>query len=106
MIRILLLTCVLMLNSYKSFSQSVIDTFSIRKQLDLILERDQKTRTVKDTMAFMRYIDSTNLVQIESLIAKYGWMGRSFVGDRGNSAQFFVIQHSNLSTQLKYVSLL
>lgn len=106
MTRSAILTIVLLLSSFISFSQSVIDTVSIRKQLELILERDQKTRTGKDSMAFMRYIDSTNLVQIEGLIAKYGWMGRSFVGDLGNSAQFLVIQHSNLETRLKYIPLL
>ncbi len=88
------------------FAQTSIDTTGIRNTLEEILNRDQKTRTGKDSAAFMRYIDSTNLVQVELLIAKYGWMGRSFVGDRGNSALFFVIQHADLATQLKYVSLL
>lgn len=88
------------------FAQSQTDTVTIKKQLEEILDRDQKTRTGRDSTAFMHYIDSTNLVQVESLIAKYGWMGRSFVGENGNSALFFVIQHADLATQLKYVSLL
>lgn len=82
------------------------DTVAIRRQLELIFDRDQKTRTVKDSAAFMQFIDSTNLVQVEALIAKYGWMGKSFVGEKGNSALFVVIQHANLAAQLKYVSLL
>lgn len=88
------------------FAQDYTDTLAIKKQLEIILDRDQKTRTGGDSAAFMQFIDSTNLVQVESLIAKYGWMGKSFVGDRGNSALFFVIQHADLAKQLKYVSLL
>ncbi|HMT27896.1 MAG TPA: hypothetical protein PKD91_01320 [Bacteroidia bacterium] len=87
-------------------AQSQTDTAAIKQQLEAILERDQKTRTGKDSAAYMQFIDSTNLIQVEALIAKYGWMGRSFVGDRGNSALFMVIQHSDLETQLKYFPLL
>jgi hypothetical protein len=87
-------------------AQNKTDTIAIKNQLEAILERDQKTRKGNDSAAFMQFIDSTNLVQIESLIAKYGWMGISFVGNKGNSALFFVIQHADLETQLKYVSLL
>jgi hypothetical protein len=87
-------------------AQIVIDTSGIKAQLKTIFERDQKTRTGKDSVAYMQYIDSTNLIQIEKLLLEYGWMGRSMVGDTGNSALFLVIQHSNLETQIKYVPLL
>jgi hypothetical protein len=107
MTRNLLLTFVMIiLFCGNLFAQNQADTTAIKNQLEVILDRDQKTRTGSDSAAFMQFIDSTNLVQVESLIAKYGWMGRSFVGDRGNSALFFVIQHADLATQLKYVSLL
>lgn len=103
----LLMICMLTIGySAHLFAQSGIDTMAVRRQLEDILARDQKTRTGKDSVAFMQYIDSTNLVQVESLIARYGWMGRSFVGDKANSALFLVIQHADLETQLKYVDLL
>lgn len=87
-------------------AQTSIDTTAIKKQLDLIRNRDQKTRTGADSAAFVHYIDSTNLVMIESLIAKYGWLGKSFVGGRGNQTCFLVIQHADSATQLKYLPML
>ena len=105
--RTLLMICMMTIGySTHLFAQSGIDTMAVRRQLEEILARDQKTRTGKDSVALMQYIDSTNLVQVESLIARYGWMGRSFVGDKANSALFLVIQHADLETQIKYVDLL
>jgi hypothetical protein len=88
------------------FAQATIDTTALVNELTAILERDQKTRTGEDSASFMNYIDSCNLVRVEELITKYGWMGRSFVGPTGNSTLFFVIQHADLKTQLKYFPLL
>lgn len=98
--------CLCSLLALEVSAQEVIDTASIVRQLEFVFERDQKTRTGKDSVEFMAYIDSTNLVLVEALIAQYGWMGRGFVGDKGNSALFLVIQHSDLETQLKYLPLL
>jgi hypothetical protein len=86
--------------------QNIIDTTAIKAQLEVILERDQKTRKGTDSVAFVHFIDSTNLVQVESLIAKYGWLGQSFVGARGNQTIFLVIQHADLVTQEKYLPML
>lgn len=88
------------------FSQSGTDTIAIKKQLEEIRSRDQKTRTGGDSVAFMQFIDSINLEQVELLIQKYGWLGKSFVGERGNNTIFLVIQHSDLATQEKYLPLL
>ena len=100
---IILLTLVCRQNN---IAQTTIDTAAIKNQLSAILERDQKTRTGKDSANFVNYIDSCNLVQVENLITKYGWLGKSFVGINGNAALFFVIQHADLATQLKYFPLL
>lgn len=88
------------------FSQNKIDTIAIINQLENIRVRDQKTRTGEDSIAFIQFIDSTNLVQVELLIQKYGWLGKSFVGARGNNAVFLVIQHADLATQEKYFPLM
>ena len=93
-----------LLHTTIAFSQT--DTSAIKKQLSLILDRDQKCRTRGDSSAFMHFIDSTNLIQIEQLIAQYGWPGKSFVGEEGNKTIFLVIQHSDLATQEKYFPLL
>src|SRR5262245_10783305 len=87
-------------------AQPVADTAAIRQQLALILDRDQKTRTGRDSAMFVGYLDSLNLVQVEALIAAYGWPGKSFVGARGNQACFLVIQHADSATQVRYLPLL
>jgi hypothetical protein len=97
----------LMLGScISSSAQVVIDTLAIQSELHAIFERDQKTRTGADSASFMHYIDSCNLVQVKVLLDKYGWMGRSMIGDRANSALFLVIQHADLEAQLTYFPLL
>jgi hypothetical protein len=78
---------------------------SIRQQLKIIRNRDQKIRTGGDSLAFSRLIDSTNQVYIQALIAKYGWMGKSFIGDQ-NSVLFLVIQHADSAIQEKYFPML
>jgi hypothetical protein len=87
-------------------AQEPIDTNAIKSELSAIYDRDQKTRTRGDSVEFMSYIDSCNLVQVERLIGKYGWMGKSMAGARGNTALFLVIQHAGLATQEKYLPLL
>lgn len=89
-----------------SAAQSGFDTLAIQKELADILVRDQKTRTGADSAQFMHYIDSCNLVQVEAIIAKHGWLGRSVIGPEANGALFFVVQHADLEAQLKYFPLL
>ncbi|MCX6273883.1 MAG: hypothetical protein NTV09_01580 [Bacteroidetes bacterium] len=92
---------------YPGFAASQqIDTTAIKNELAAIFERDQKTRTGSDSAAFMQYIDSCNLATIESLVAKYGWPGKSFVGAKGNYTVWLVIQHADLATQEKYLPLM
>ncbi|OWK71162.1 DUF6624 domain-containing protein [Pedobacter sp. AJM] len=91
----------------------------LKKQLDTILQLDQGIREFgdtetteirKDTLAamfkypkktltenlwkVMNEIDSVNLIKIEAIISKYGYPGKSMVGEPTNTAAFFVIQHS------------
>lgn len=92
----------LLIWSKQIFAQTIIDTAAIKKELTVILERDQKTRTGADSTAFVRYIDSCNQVYVKGLIDKYGWPGKSFVGAKGNQTVFLVIQHADSATQEKY----
>jgi hypothetical protein len=87
------------------FAQNGIDTNFIKKELSVIYERDQKVRK-GDSTQFADYVDSTNLVKIKALIEKYGWPGRSFVGNMGNYTVWLVIQHADLKTQEKYFPLM
>jgi hypothetical protein len=101
-----LLLLALLLCHSSTYAQSREERVAIREQLKLIYDRDQKTRKGIDSAAFMHFIDSTNLLQVESLLTKYGWMASSLIGENGNNAIFLVIQHADLETQLKYFPLL
>lgn len=93
---------------YITASQMVKDNLdipAIKKELKIIYERDQKTRKGTDSTEFASYIDSCNQVQIKSLIAKYGWMGKSWIGNY-NTVFYAVIQHADLATQETYFPLL
>lgn len=87
------------------FAQSTIDTAAIKKELKSIYERDQKTRKHGDSTEFVNYIDSCNQVQVKLLIDKYGWLGKSVIGNY-NQVLFLVIQHADSATQEKYFPLL
>ena len=50
----------------------------------------------------MQRIDSINVVKIEAIINKHGWLGADSVGYIGNKAFFYVIQHANIDTQISY----
>src|SRR6185436_17984497 len=88
-----------------SAAQDKIDTARIKKELAIIFDRDQKVRK-GDSTQYGQYVDSTNLVYVKSLIDKYGWPGKSFVGGRGNYTVWLVIQHADLETQEKCLPLM
>lgn len=83
-----------------------VDLPTIKKDLAAIFERDQKTRSSGDSTQFMRYIDSCNLAQVEPLISRFGWPGKSLLGGRGNYTVFLVIQHADSAVQEKYLPML
>jgi hypothetical protein len=85
---------------------ATLNNYPIIQQLKLIHDRDQKTRRGTDSVQYASYIDSTNLVLIERLIAQYGWLNKSFVGNDGNRTCFLVIQHADLLTQEKYLPMM
>ena len=102
----ILFILILFCTGQELMAQPKIDTAAVIRQLETIRERDQKTRTSGDSLEFATFIDSCNLAQVEALVAKYGWLKRSFVGARGNFTAFLIIQHADLKTQEKYFPLI
>jgi hypothetical protein len=93
----------------------------LTEQLDSIFETDQSLRMIVDsieqkygfeseeTQGIWQKIhenDSINLIKIDSIISKYGWLGVDKIGEKGNAALFLVIQHSDLKTQEKYLPMM
>ena len=93
---------------------------NLKTELKQILESDQELRELFDTetldvrkeeiykkynitkeqferenwMIVQKY-DSINIKKIEKIISKYGYPGKSLVGEPENTSAFYVIQHSN-----------
>lgn len=94
------------------------DKQALITQLDAIAQDDQRYRndSLRQTttsqqeddanMAKQAVLDRFNLTKIERIIARYGYPGRSLVGEQRQAIAFIVIQHSELETQEKYLPLL
>ncbi len=55
----------------------------------------------------MNVQDSLNLVTVEAIIDKYGWLGANKIGDQANRTLWLVIQHCNqVKVQQKYLPLI
>lgn len=93
----------------------------LKEQLELLYAKDQTLRQLmscaRSTLAqgsdeiiyyfdLMREIDSLCVIEVEAIIEEHGWLGKSEVGKKGNSAIWLVIQHAPLETQEKYLPLL
>lgn len=92
---------------------------SLKLQLSIILEDDQKYRElvedlkkknpVLDTIEMkslftkMKIVDSFNLIKVKGILDKYGWLDSTINGGEGTEALFLVIQHADLLTQKKYL---
>jgi len=103
--------------NYNSKNQYV----KLTEDLERIFESDQSLRMIVDsveqkygfeseeTQAIWQKIhenDSINLIKVDSIISKYGWLGADKIGEKGNTALFLVIQHSDLKTQEKYLPIM
>jgi hypothetical protein len=103
-----------------AYGQNKRDEFLI-KQLDSINIEDQayrnklevirnryggKSQEMKDLWTIIHAKDSLNLIKVEAILQRYGWLGTDVVGHDGNSTLFLVIQHSDLATQEKYLPMM
>ena len=70
---------------------------SDKRKIELLTEMNIKESDIEGNKIFdlIREIDSTNLLEVESIIKKYGYPSKSLVGEPANKAVFYVIQHSN-----------
>jgi len=87
----------------------VIDYADQRYRLqmdDTVRKYGNNSRQVAGLFKKMAAADSANLIKVDSLVNKYGWLGPDQVGSDGNATLFAVIQHSDLQTQKRYLPLL
>lgn len=102
-----------------SFDPNKIDK-ELAAKMDSVYKEDQELRwkiialvqagasqKVQDSVRLLlKQKDSTNLIFVEQLISKYGWLGPQEIGMQGTQALFLVIQHADLKTQKKYYPLI
>ena len=50
--------------------------------------------------------DSVNLIKVQSILDKYGWLGPDVVSNRGSITLFIVIQHADQQVQEKYLPMM
>lgn len=50
--------------------------------------------------------DSINLIEVQKILDERGWLAANIIGQKGNQTLFLVIQHSDLSTQEKYLPMM
>lgn len=106
-----------------SFLGSVVksQTKTELKEINIILEqtldKDQNTRDYLDTvldrygaispeyrkaLLEMNKQDTVNQSIVFPILDKYGWIGNEKISNKACSAFFYVIQHSDLDSQIKY----
>ena len=101
----------------KDFDKSLIaelDTIYLEDQNyririnELIMKSRSESENIEliTLIELMNEKDSINLVKIEKILNKYGWLGADVIGEQGNETLFLVIQHSDLETQLKYLPMM
>ena len=92
--------------------RSILDSIGItdqmhRNEIDSIKkEFGLASAQMERHWAKMRKTDSSNLVIVEEILDKCGWLSETEIGYNANSTLFFVIQHSNHETQEKYLPLM
>jgi hypothetical protein len=83
----------------------ILDTIYHDDQTDrLKLPEFSKNKEGIDSLwKIIREKDAMNLIKIEGILNKNGWLGPQDVGMNASQAIFMVIQHANLATQQKYL---
>lgn len=91
---------------------AIIDTIyqedqKYRMQLDEIEKKyGRESNEMNALWETINEKDSINLIIIKKILDENGWLGPDIIGRQGNSTLFLVIQHSDLETQLKYLTMM
>ncbi|MCE3278422.1 MAG: hypothetical protein K0S44_613 [Bacteroidetes bacterium] len=64
------------------------------------------SKEMKELYKAMKSADSLNLIKVEYILSKYGWLGVNEIGSQCNTTLFMVIQHSDQPHQEKYLPIM
>lgn len=82
------------------------DQIDRKRVIVAIEEHGVKSEQVRELSKKIAQKDSSNLVAVKSIVAKYGWLGSEVVGEKGNAALFLVIQHSDNETREAFLPII
>ena len=105
-------TAVIAQNNFNDSLIKILDTVSQSDQLyrDQLESAETKyggqSKEVAEIIKRMSEQDSINLVKVELIINKFGWLGANVLGIDGNETLFFVIQHADSATREKYLPIM
>jgi hypothetical protein len=66
----------------------------------------QQSKEMQNLWWIIHKTDSVNLIKVTTVLDQFGWLGERELGQLGNAALFLVIQHSDLTTQQKYLPMM
>jgi hypothetical protein len=91
---------------------AILDTIyqedqSYRKQIKEIEEKyGWESNEMEAHWKIINEKDSINLLKVTKILDERGWLGTDVIGNQGNSTLFLVIQHSDSTTQEKYLPMM
>ena len=78
-----------------------------RNQMEEVAARfGGASNQMKALVRHMKQADSLNLVEVERILSRFGWLSSAKIGLEANRASFMVIQHADLVVQEKYLPLM
>lgn len=87
-------------NVDQKYRSETIANTSSKKQTKKSIELFQKRSDE------IRKSDSLNVLLVTKIIDRYGWLGKNEIGYFGMQTIFLVLQHADLATQEKYLSMI
>jgi len=82
------------------------DDQSLRKANELRALYGMQSTRAKEQDSITHVIRINNLIEIDKLLALYGWPGEDVIGEDGGHSLFAIIQHANMNTRPKYVPIM
>ena len=107
------LICLLLCLTLSTFAQANFQ--EIQKELEAMFDQDQGLRRSLGQLSReerlkkfkeIDYYDSLHQIRAIAIIREHGWLGRSQVGQKANTALFLIIQHADMEAQKTYWPLL
>lgn len=73
---------------------------------DTSLSKTPNEADAKSVADRMMAVGQRNMARLAEIIDRFGWPGRSLVGDKASESAFLILQHSTLDNQERYFPLL